>query len=58
MNDEDIKMLKWLKEEYVTSLDDLKQVFEEAEEWNDHVASEMGWDEINGQKIYYNQNGS
>ena len=51
MNDEDIKMLKWLKEEYVTSLDELKQVFEEAEEWNDYVASNMGWDEINGQKI-------
>jgi len=52
ISDEDIKMLKWLQEECVTSLDELKQVFEDAEEWNDNVDEEMGYDEINGQKLW------
>ena len=51
ISNEDIKMLKWLQQEHVTSLDELKQVFEDAEEWNDHVDEEMGHDEINGQKL-------
>jgi len=52
ISDEDIKMLKWLQEECVTSLDELKQVFEDAEEWNDNVDEEMGYDEIDGQKLW------
>tara|TARA_R100000789_G_scaffold82803_1_gene78246 strand:- start:267 stop:458 length:192 start_codon:yes stop_codon:yes gene_type:complete len=52
ISDEDIKMLKWLQEECVTSLNELKQVFEDAEEWNDNVDEEMGYDEINGQKLW------
>ena len=52
ISNEDIKMLKWLQEECVTSLDELKQVFEDAEEWNDNVDEEMGYDEIDGQKLW------
>ena len=52
ISDEDIKMLKWLQEECVTSLNELKQVFEDAEEWNDNVDEEMGYDEIDGQKLW------
>jgi|TARA_R100001530_G_scaffold23850_2_gene19439 hypothetical protein len=52
ISDEDIKMLKWLQKECVTSLDELKQVFEDAEEWNDNVDEEMGYDEIDGQKLW------
>ena len=52
ISNEDIKMLKWLQEECVTSLDELKQTFEDAEEWNGHVDEEMGYDEINGQKLW------
>jgi len=52
ISNEDIKMLKWLQEEFVTSLDELKQAFEDAEEWNDYVDENMGYDEINGQKLW------
>jgi len=52
ISNEDIKMLKWLQEECVTSFDELKQVFEDAEEWNDYVDENMGYDEINGQKLW------